>query len=212
MFQRDYILRMIEMMGDLARRVAELMEELEYLHQLDEESRLNCGMPLKALEQLSEASLMDMLGPEPRLYASEILYLRAMEPHLYWQQKDGLLLKSLRLLASLTEESLLCELRCPRLRELKQAVLPLMTAEDLLQCARFFSEAGCFDEMEDALFQAVENCPDAGLRQQIAREGSLLLKNAAQADEETLAYCHMTAQELLDAAGELLGLAQETGA
>ena len=116
MFQRDYILRMIEMMGDLARRVAELMEELEYLHRLDEESRLNCGMPLKALEQLSEASLMEMLGPEPRLYASEVLYLRAMEPHLYWQQKDNLLLKSLRLLASLTEESLLCELRCPRLR------------------------------------------------------------------------------------------------
>ena len=28
MFQRDYILRMIEMMGDLMRRVKELMDEL----------------------------------------------------------------------------------------------------------------------------------------------------------------------------------------
>ena len=111
MFQRDYILRLIEMMGNIARRVAELTEQLEYMHLLDDESRLNCGMPLKALEELSSESLKEMLGPEPRLYASEILYLRAIAGNAYWEQRDALLHKALRLLASLTEESLLCELR-----------------------------------------------------------------------------------------------------
>ncbi len=211
MFQRDYILRMIEMMGNLARRVAELMDQLEYLHQLDDESRLNCGLPLKALEELSEESLMDMLGPEPRLYASEILYLRAIEPNTYWDQKARLMLKSLRLLASLTEESLLCELRSPRLKELKQAVLSMMTVDDLLAVAGFFAEGGSFDEMEDALFQAVERSRSVAERIEVAKAGHVMLSYAAGAGEDTLAYCHMTAEELLDAAGDILRLAQETG-
>ena len=36
MFQRDYILRMIEMMGDLMRRVKELMDELAQMRLLEE--------------------------------------------------------------------------------------------------------------------------------------------------------------------------------
>lgn len=212
MFQRDYILRMIEMMGDLARRVAELMEQLEYLHQLDDESRLNCGMPLRALEELSEDSLMEMLAPEPLLYASELLYLRAMEPSMQWEDRDRTLLKSLRLLASLTEESVLCELRAPRLKECKSMVLPLLTPDDLMQCARFFSEAGSFDEMEDALFQAVEGSIDSAQTLKLATEGRQMLLAAAKAQPETLAFCRMTEQELLDAAGELLRHVQITGA
>ena len=38
-FQRDYILRMIEMMGDLMRRVKELMDELARMRLLEEACR-----------------------------------------------------------------------------------------------------------------------------------------------------------------------------
>lgn len=202
-FQRDYILRMIEMMGDLARKVAQLMEELEYLHQLDDASRLHCGMPLKALEDLSHESLTEMMAPEPRLYASELLYLRAMERSVQWEYRDRLLLKSLRLLASLTDESVLCEIRAPRLKELKEAVLPLMTAQDLFQCARFFSEGDRYDEMEDALFQAVAAAGEDAA-QMLIREGVYLLQQAAlNATDTALAYCRMTREELNQAAQEL---------
>lgn len=207
MFQRDYILRMIEMMGDLARRVAQLMDELEYLHQLDKESRLHCGLPLKALEELSFESLRDMLAPEARLYASELIYLRAMERSMQWEARDELLLKSLRLLATLSEEGVLCEVRAPRLRELKQQLLPLLTAEDLAACAMFFSSGGAFDEMEDALFQAVERLPSPEERLALVGKGAELLRQAANATEETLAHCGMTREELLEAAEELSGLA-----
>ena len=203
-FQRDYILRMIEMMGDIARKVAQLMEELEYLHQLDDASRLHCGMPLKALEDLSHESLLDMMAPEPRLYASELLYLRAMERSVQWEYRDRLMLKSLRLLSSLTEESLLCELRAPRLKELKAAVLPLMSAQDLLQCARFFCEGDCYDEMEDALFQGVEVAQDEKSRRQLIEEGCYLLRQASlNAPDNALAFCRMTREELIQAAEEL---------
>lgn len=207
MFQRDYILRMIEMMGDLARRVAQLMDELEYLHQLDKESRLHCGLPLKALEELSFESLRDMLAPEARLYASELIYLRAMERSMQWEARDELLLKSLRLLATLSEEGVLCEVRAPRLRELKQQLLPLLTAEDLAACAMFFGSGGAFDEMEDALFQAVERLPSPEERLALVGKGAELLRQAANATEETLAHCGMTREELLEAAEELSGLA-----
>ena len=50
MFQRDYILRMIEMMGDLMRRVKELMDELARMRLLEEVCRRQCGLPLSALE------------------------------------------------------------------------------------------------------------------------------------------------------------------
>ncbi len=204
MFQRDYILRMIEMMGDLARKVAQLMEELEYLHQLDDASRLHCGMPLKALEELSHESLIEMMGPEPRLYASELLYLRAMERRVQWDARDQLLVKSLRLLASLWEESVLCEVRCPRLMELKQAVLPLLNGQDLWMCARFFSEGDRYDEMEDALFQAVECTEDRLQRLTFAQQGKVLLEEAAShASEAALAYCRMTREELMQAAQDL---------
>ena len=204
MFQRDYILRMIEMMGDLARKVAQLMEELEYLHQLDDASRLHCGLPLKALEELSHESLIEMLGPEPRLYASEILYLRAMERSIQWEAQDQMMLKSLRLLASLTEESLLCELRSPRLRELKNQVAQLLTAQDLYQCALFFSVGDCYDEMEDAIFQAVERMEEKDQRSSLIEKGcDLLAQAAAQATDAGLAYCRMTRDELMKAADEL---------
>ena len=204
LFQRDYILRMIEMMGDLARKVAQLMEELEYLHQLDDASRLHCGMPLRALEELSHESLTEMMAPEPRLYASELLYLRAMERSVQWDYRDRLMLKSLRLLASLTEESVLCEIRAPRLKELKEAVLPLMSAQDLLQCARFFSEGDRYDEMEDALFQGVEAAMDESSRSMLISEGCYLLRQASlNATDTALAFCCMTREELNQAAEEI---------
>lgn len=203
MFQRDYILRMIEMMGNLARKVAQLMEELEYLHQLDDASRLHCGMPLRALETLSVDSLCQMLDEQPRWIASELLYLRALERHVQWEARDEMLLKSLRLLASVRRESVLCELRAPRLAELKQRCLSLMNPDDLFNCALFFSEAERYDEMEDALFQALEAMPADQRRTERVDEGCRMLRQAACANESALAYCRMTADELNASAEEL---------
>lgn len=95
MFQRDYILRMIEMMGDLMRRVKELMDELAQMRLLEEVCRRQCGLPLSALETLSTESLTEMLSPTPRLFASELLYLRATASPARWEEGRMLRLKSL---------------------------------------------------------------------------------------------------------------------
>ena len=142
MFQRDYILRMIEMMGDLMRRVKELMDELAQMRLLEEACRRQCGLPLSALETLSAASLTEMLSPTPRLFASELIYLRAMASPDLWEEGRMLRLKSLRLLLTLAEEGPLCELRAPRVQRLKVELLDLLLPEDLMACAAFLGRAG----------------------------------------------------------------------
>ena len=103
MFQRDYILRMIEMMGDLMRRVKELMDELSQMRLLEEACRRRCGLPLSALETLTTESLTELLSPTPRLFASELLYLRATALPAPWEEGRMLRLKSLRLLLTLAQ-------------------------------------------------------------------------------------------------------------
>ena len=158
MFQRDYILRMIEMMGDLMRRVKELMDELARMRLLEEACRRQCGLPLSALETLSTESLTEMLSPTPRLFASELIYLRATASPSLWEEGRMLRLKSLRLLLTLAQEGPLCELRAARVQALKLELMDLLLPEDLMACAAFLRQGGAYADMEDALFEAAERC------------------------------------------------------
>lgn len=202
-FERDYILRMIQMMGDFMRRIADKMDDLERETMLDGESRRLCGVPFSAGQALDTASLCELLPPVPRLWMSELLYVKAVAcQSLAYGQADALLLKALRLLASLHGEPRLCDLRAERLKQLKEAAFAQLTADDLMACARFFAQAESYDAMEDALFQALD-ATDAAKRAPLREEGIHMLRRAAGASERALALCGMTAQELRAAAHEL---------
>ncbi|MDD3410929.1 MAG: DUF6483 family protein [Eubacteriales bacterium] len=199
-FERDYILRLIHMMGDLMRRVGELMDDLQRMHLLDDACRRLCGMTVETARSLSVQSLCELLGPMPRFLLSELLYLRATQTELSGEDRDELLEKALRLLASLHEESRLCELRAERLTRLKAATAERWDAQALMDCARFFAQSERYDEMEDALFQALEREEPP---QDDRGEAIRLLRRAAKASPQALALCRMTAQELRESAHEL---------
>ena len=201
-FEKDYILRMIHMFGDLMRRILEKVDQKERAGMLNQASREYCGMALETGEALDVDSLLEMLAPIPRLMLSELLAAKAQAIDLPPEATAALQVKALRLLASLYEEGNLCELRAQRLMDLKSAVLPLLTAEDLMACARFFAQAERYDEMEDALFEALDRCGEQA-REPYRREAIALLRNAAKADGQTLALCHMTDNELRQSAHEL---------
>ena len=201
-FEKDYIMRMIHMLGDLMRRVLERVDRRERAEMLNSACRETCGMTLEAGEALGAQSLIDMLAPIPRLMMSELLAAKAEALELLPEEADALTLQSLRLLASLSAEGHLCELRAQRLTDLKARVLPLLNGEDLMACARFFAQAERFDEMEDALFEALPLCA-AETREAARQEAILLLRQAAKAGEQSLALCHMTAHELRESAREL---------
>lgn len=201
-YQRDYILRLIHMMGDLMRRVAERLDDRERRRMLDETCREFCGMPLETGESLDPQSLTALLAPLPRLMMSELMYIKATACELPVDDDVALKLRSLRLLASLHAESQLCDLRAQRLAELKTTLLALLNADDLMDCARFFAQAERYDEMEDALFQALA-LETGGPRERDRVEAAAMLRQAARATERTLALCRMTAQELRESAHEL---------
>lgn len=202
-FERDYILRMIQMMGDFMRRVAEMMDDAERARAMDGECRRLCGMPLSAAETLDAASLIELSPPVSRFMLAELLYVKAKaSSRLPYGEADALLCKALRLLASLADEPRLCDLRAARLAELKQDTLPLLDAADLMACARFFAQAERYDEMEDALFQAIPLAAPHE-REAAKAEAAALLRAAAHAPEQALALCGMTAAELRASAREL---------
>lgn len=194
MFQRDYILRMIEMMGDLMRRVKELMDELAQMRLLEEACRRQCGLPLSALETLSTESLTEMLSPTPRLFASELIYLRATASPSLWEEGRMLRLKSLRLLLTLAQEGPLCELRAARVQALKLELMDLLLPEDLMACAAFLRQGGAYADMEDALFEAAGAVPGrrsrAGVR---PRRGMLAARGGARAGRGSGVWPHVRA-------------------
>ena len=173
------------------------------MHLLDDECRRLCGMPLQNAEELSAESLIELLPPNPRLMACELLDIkRRTVGGLSEDEKTALALKCVLLYASLRRESAVCEERAVRLAELKALVLDELTAVQLMDCARFFREGESYAEMEDAIYQAIERA--AGSEQgELLSRGLGLLDDAAEATAEALALCGMTAAELREAAHEL---------
>ena len=154
-FQKDYVLRMIEMMGDFARRIGEMLDDLHRLRLLDDACREHCGMDLQAAKKLSVESIIDLLSPQPRLMMAEILYIQAMQTTLEEEEREQLLYRCARLLLSLREESLLCELRQDRLKDCLTQADGLFTPRDRMDAAAFFMAAEQFGMGEDQLYQAL---------------------------------------------------------
>ena len=205
-FQKDYILRMIEMMGDLMRRIMELMDDLDRMKLLEDACHRHCGISLEAAQGLTVRSLAALLPPMPRLMMSEILYIRAEGFPLPMEEQEDLRYKSLCLLASLYSEGPLCEARAQRLLELKAGLLGRLSPEVLMDCARFFCEAEAYDSMEDALFQAVERSGEAFLRREFIAQGADMLRKSATAAPQALAFAGCSREELLVSAVELEAL------
>ena len=210
MFERDYILRMIQMMGDWLRRLAELLSDLERMRFLGELCRRHCGMTLKAAEALSDESLVSLLDPEPRFLLSELIYLHAAQTTCDDEQAQALLAKSLRLLLSLSGEGELCEQRAARLGDLKEQTLPLLTAEELMACAGFLVNGERYDLAEDAAFQAIERA-EPSRQTALLSQALALMERAAAASPQALALCGMTPDELAESVSLLRTLAGLAG-
>jgi len=211
-FQKDYILRMIEMMGDLMRRIKELISDLQRIKLLEDACRMHCGISLETAETLTLESLIRLLPSVPRLMASEILYIKADSFTLPQEEREALLHKSLHLLATLWEEGPLCEVRAERMTAMKDTLLPRLSPAELMNIARFMGEAERYGDMEDALFQGLERMPPGPERETFAQEGADMLLQAASASSEALAFARCTKEELRISAEELMSLFGAGGA
>ena len=155
LFEQDYILRLIQMMGNFLRRLKELLLETEKQQELDRFCEEKCGIKLKVADTLTFHSLSQLLPPEPRLILSELYYIRALHTQCLAEDRLEWLGRSARLLLSLKEESLVCQERRERLHELIGEID--LSPEEMLEAFAFFLEGEAFDWAEDALFFALED-------------------------------------------------------
>lgn len=199
-FQRDYVLRMIEMMGELFRRLGDLMDEKERIRALDAVCRDQCGLSLDAALALREETITALLPPRGLLSLSELSYLQAQCTARDEERRQALLLRTLRLLCSLYGEEVLCVERSLRLRELMDACADALSAEDYLGCARFFIAGEHFDYAEDAIFLAVEAARD---RHVCVLQGVALLRGLLLLSDSVLTPGGLPREDVLRAIDDL---------
>lgn len=201
-FQKDYILRMIEMMGDFMRRIGEMLDDMHRFRLLSDACREHCGIDLDAAGKLSVESLVELLAPQPRLMMAEILYIQAMQTSLPEETREELLYRAARLLFSLREESLLCELRHERLMECMGEARALVTPRDRMDAAAFLAEAERFDGAEDQVYQALAEA-EAGAYPALLYEGTALMESLLAVPQKRLQEGGLPLKEVLESIATL---------
>jgi hypothetical protein len=156
-FQSDYVLRMIQMMGDFFRRLLDILDEFIKNEEYDKFIRKQCGISSETAENLSADSLIAMLPDGPRFMLSELFYVRANAFNLDDEKRADCLYKALRLLLSVGKENLLCEMRQERLLSLYDDVYENLTAEDSFAIVSFLITAEDYYKAEDVLFDALNS-------------------------------------------------------
>ncbi len=154
-FQRDYILRMIEMIGELARRILDNAREEDARAELDEISRKASGMPLKTLKTADVSTLETLLSPEQRYLCAELLLIGA-QVDARTQTDDAVnpaRAQALSLLATLQTPDYLPR-ACDRAHSAMEEMLDFLAPAELAALAALFERGGRFAAAEDALWAA----------------------------------------------------------
>jgi len=183
-FQSDYILRMIQMMGDFFRRLLETVSETEKADEYDRLMRRQCGLDANTAASLTAESLIELLPDTPRFVLSEMLYVRAYAFPLHDEEAEACLYKAYKLLLSVGNENLICELRKDRLLELFNRAYGLLTPQDMVEAVRFLLLADDFAKAEDILFDAIETSVDSVRGDVIASGKKLFEPLLSRSDKE----------------------------
>lgn len=154
-YQKDYVLRMIEMLGDFARRLRGIVSEAVARAELDGVAQRACGLPLDMLRAGDPDMLEDMLTEPRRYLAAELLLLDAeVERRTHADEELApLYIQALALFASLREPEY-ARPAADQAGRLLREQLPLLPAASLAGIAPLLEHSGQLALAEDALFAA----------------------------------------------------------
>jgi tetratricopeptide (TPR) repeat protein len=199
MFQRDYILRMIEQMTEMIASISGLKkqhkQELAF-DQIDDLLGRYFRMNSQLLNTLSEKDLLAMLTVGTYLDPERVLVLARVlreEAGLYDSmgkpdESYSRLVKALQLTMAASEEE-------PRLRmamislteELRESLKGYRLPQALLlRLTQHYERAGQFDKAEDQLFEALDDAPDGEMREGVVAAGRGLYQRLLELGDDTL--------------------------
>jgi len=161
-FQRDYVLRMIEMMGEMVRRICSIAREADARQELEEICQKASGMPMAMLRTEDPDTLAELLSDAQRYLAAELLVID-MEISRRTKMEEELLPvreQALRLFASLQEPDYALP-ACEPVRELLGGFYDQLPLEPLLRAAGLLERGGAYADAENALFAALPLSPRA---------------------------------------------------
>lgn len=155
-FQKDYILRMIEMLGKLAEEIRERHNETDALQKLDELALRTCGLQLSMLQNMSPEQLQDIMGDAQQYFAAELLFIE-LEVKKRTMTDDILLPRRIQILAlyaALQEIDYLLP-ACEHAAQLTDGYLDVLPLDILMNLSTFFERGGQYDHAEDMLYAAL---------------------------------------------------------
>ncbi|HIT68849.1 MAG TPA: hypothetical protein IAC36_02980 [Candidatus Aphodomonas merdavium] len=192
-FQRDYVLRMIEMMGEFARRLLDMAREEDARIELDQVSRRACGMPLAMLKKTDVQTLQTLLS-EPQRYFSAQLLLLSCEIDARTSASEELAptrAQALALLSTLEDPDYVPN-ACALARRTMEPLLDFLSPPELLCAAALFERGDDYAAAEDALYES-------GDRQ--ARKA--FYERLLRLDDAALLAGNLPREEILEAAAKL---------
>lgn len=154
-FQRDYILRMIEMLGEFMREILDLARDADAQAELDEVSRKASGMPLKLLKTAGVPTLESILSPEQRYLCAELLLLSAQVDARTRPDDETTPTRAQALMLFCTLQSPdFVPRACSHARMVMEPMLDALAPQELLALAGLFERGGDYAAAEDALYAA----------------------------------------------------------
>lgn len=197
-FQRDYVLRMIEMVGELMRRLVDEVEEISAREELDEIAAKGCGLTMAVLRGATPESLLSMLDEPQRYLAAKLLEI-SVEIDRRTHTDDALLPEQAQALAlySALEDPDYQQSAAERAHFLLRDTLSGLPIETMRSAGALFERAGRFADAEDALYAAMESDPAmaTGLR--------AFYHRALAAEDGALRAGGLTREEVREALDEL---------
>lgn len=160
-FQKDYVLRMIEMLGDLIRKILSGAEDTVAREELDEVANKACGLPLSMLKTGDPETLARTLEEPQRFLAAELLMID-LAISLRTQMDDELMplrAQAIMLYSSLQEPDYALP-AADRVAQMIRDFLGELPVQALLAAAILLEYAGAFAGAEDALFAAMDQAPE----------------------------------------------------
>lgn len=155
-FQKDYILRMIEMVGKLFERILANHNDSQAMQELDEIAQKACGLQISMLRGISPEELQGPLAEAQRYFAAELLTIE-MEVKKRTMTDDMLLPRRIQILsiyASLKEMDYLLR-ACDNAAHLTDGYLDQLPPPLLVDLSVLFERGGQYGHAEDMLYAAM---------------------------------------------------------
>ncbi|MCL1963939.1 MAG: DUF6483 family protein [Firmicutes bacterium] len=197
-FQRDYVLRMIEMAGELVRRICSVAREADARQELDEICQKASGMPMAMLRTENPDTLVDLLSEAQRYLSAELLLID-MAISRRKKTEDELLPvreQALMLLSSLEDPDYALP-ACGEVKRLLEGVLDQLSVEPLLRSAGLLERCGEYADAEDVLFAALSSSAE-DRSPEVRAEAEAFYARLEALDEKTLLEGNFSRAEIAE--------------